>query len=107
MDSPRSIERSPELPLDVDMYSSAVASLYSAVVLLASIVQAAHTITLKNECSFGVGTYVHNWGGTAYIGVPQQDIPAKSSKSIIVPDGWIGRICDKTASGAWTTSLVQ
>ncbi|KAG9091509.1 hypothetical protein FS749_016486, partial [Ceratobasidium sp. UAMH 11750] len=60
---------------------------------------AAHTITLKNNCSFGVGLFVHNWSGNPYTGAPNQDIPAHSSRSISVPDGWDGHICDKTASG--------
>ncbi|KAG8700750.1 hypothetical protein FRC12_003011 [Ceratobasidium sp. 428] len=76
----------------------------SAVALLASSVQAAHTITLKNNCSFGVGMYVHTWSGNPYTGAPNQDIPAKGSKTITVPDAWDGRICDKTASGVCANS---
>ncbi|KAG9107308.1 hypothetical protein FRC07_008649, partial [Ceratobasidium sp. 392] len=79
-----------------------VATAISAVALLASSAQAAHTITLKNNCSFGVGTYVHTWSGPAYNA--NQDIPAKSSKSFTVQDGWDGRICDKTASGVCANS---
>ncbi|KAG9128501.1 hypothetical protein FRC07_005868, partial [Ceratobasidium sp. 392] len=81
-----------------------IATVLSTAAFLVSSVQAAHTITLKNNCSYGVGTYVHTWSGNAYTGAPNQDIPAYSSKSISVPDGWDGRICDKTASGVCANS---
>ncbi|QRV88016.1 pathogenesis-related protein PR5K (thaumatin family) [Ceratobasidium sp. AG-Ba] len=85
------------------MHFSAAAVL-SAVATLASSVQASHKITLKNNCSYGVGMYVHTWSGAAYTGAPNQDIPAGGSKAITVPDGWDGRICDKTASGVCANS---
>ncbi|KAG8790377.1 hypothetical protein FRC12_012016, partial [Ceratobasidium sp. 428] len=52
----------------------------------------------------GVGLYVHTWSGNAYTGAPNQDVPAYSSRSISVPDGWDGRVCDKTASGVCANS---
>ncbi|KAG9103370.1 hypothetical protein FRC06_011249 [Ceratobasidium sp. 370] len=78
------------------------AAIVSAATLLASSVHAAHVMTLRNNCSFGVGLYVHTWSGPAYNG--QVDVPAKSSKSITVQDGWDGRICDLTASGVCKNS---
>ncbi|QRV79694.1 pathogenesis-related protein PR5K (thaumatin family) [Ceratobasidium sp. AG-Ba] len=80
------------------MRFSAITAL-SAAAFLASSVQAAHSVTLKNNCSYGVGLFVHTWSGTPFTGGNNQDIPAKSSKTITIPDGWDGRICDKTASG--------
>ncbi|KAG8770386.1 hypothetical protein FRC12_004294, partial [Ceratobasidium sp. 428] len=57
-----------------------------------------------NNCSYGVGLYVHTWSGNAYTGAPNQDVSAYSSRSISVPDGWDGRVCDKTASGVCANS---
>ncbi|QRV88015.1 COP8 protein [Ceratobasidium sp. AG-Ba] len=74
-------------------------AILSAVTLLVASVQAAHTIRLHNQCGYGVGTYVSNWSGNRYTGNPNQDIPAGGTNTITVPDGWDGRICDKTASG--------
>ncbi|KAG8737049.1 hypothetical protein FRC10_008645 [Ceratobasidium sp. 414] len=73
------------------------ATIVSAAALLASSVQAAHTMTLRNNCPFGVDLNVHTWSGPAYNG--HVSVPAKGSSSITVQDGWDGRICDRTASG--------
>ncbi|KAF8709353.1 hypothetical protein RHS03_02677, partial [Rhizoctonia solani] len=77
-----------------------IATTVSALVLLVSSVQASHTITLRNNCGWGVGLRVDNYSGSPYTGTARVDVPAKSSKSVVVPDGWDGRVCDVTASGS-------
>ncbi|KAF7340552.1 COP8 protein [Mycena sanguinolenta] len=57
----------------------------------------AHTITLRNNCPFGVGMTVSNFPnqGAAYTGNTAPDIPAGQSFALVVPTGWNGRICDR------------
>ncbi|CAE6444291.1 unnamed protein product [Rhizoctonia solani] len=81
------------------MHSSITAT-FSALAFLASAVQVSHTITLRNNCGWGVGLRVDNYSGSPYTGAARVDVPAKSSKSVVVPDGWDGRVCDVTASGS-------
>ncbi|QRW02207.1 pathogenesis-related protein PR5K (thaumatin family) [Ceratobasidium sp. AG-Ba] len=62
---------------------------------VASGVQAAHTLTLKNNCGFAVGLKLSNWPGhPAYTGPAIGTISSKGSKTVTVPNGWDGRICD-------------
>ncbi|CAE6342663.1 unnamed protein product [Rhizoctonia solani] len=81
------------------MYFS-ITSTFSALALLVSGVQAAHTLTLKNNCAWGVGVRVDNWSGSPYTGAARVDIGAKTSKSVSVPNGWIGRVCDVAGDGS-------
>ncbi|KAF8709736.1 PCI domain, partial [Rhizoctonia solani] len=77
-----------------------ITATFSALAFLASAVQASHTITLRNNCGWGAGLRVDNYSGSPYTGAARVDVPAKSSKSVVVPDGWDGRVCDVTASGS-------
>ncbi|KAJ6467858.1 hypothetical protein C8R45DRAFT_1219025 [Mycena sanguinolenta] len=56
-----------------------------------------HTITLRNNCAWGVGMTVSNYpnNGAAYTGNTSPDIEAGQSVAITVPSGWNGRICDR------------
>ncbi|KAJ6452460.1 hypothetical protein C8R45DRAFT_1040704 [Mycena sanguinolenta] len=57
----------------------------------------AHTITLRNNCPWGVGMTISNFPnqGAAYTGNTAPDIPAGQSYAVSVPTGWNGRICDR------------
>ncbi|KAJ6608374.1 hypothetical protein B0H10DRAFT_2068046 [Mycena sp. CBHHK59/15] len=77
------------------------------VAVLASIANASHVITLRNNCAFGVGMTLSNFphDGVDYTGPAIPDIAAFSSTSITVPTGFmasrwrlltfLGRICDR------------
>ncbi|KAJ6631791.1 hypothetical protein B0H10DRAFT_1975201 [Mycena sp. CBHHK59/15] len=67
------------------------------VAVLASVANASHVITLRNNCAFGVGMTLSNFphDGVDYTGPAIPDIAAFSSTSITVPTGWNGRICDR------------
>ncbi|CAE6375563.1 unnamed protein product [Rhizoctonia solani] len=76
----------------IDAFTSLAASMFFAP---APAPQANHQITLRNNCGFGVDLRLSNWPGhPAYNGPPIGHIAAHSSKSINVPNGWDGRICD-------------
>lgn len=85
------------------MFSRAVFAIAS-LALAAVSVEASHTITLRNNCAWGVDLLLHNWSGAAYTGPAIGNIPAYSSKSVVVPDGWDGRICDTPASSGCSNS---
>ncbi|KAJ6549084.1 hypothetical protein DFH09DRAFT_1366931 [Mycena vulgaris] len=67
------------------------------VAVLTTVANADHRITLRNNCDFGVGLTLSNYphNGVDYSGPAVGDIPAHSSKDIIVPTRWNGRICDR------------
>ncbi|KAJ7586775.1 hypothetical protein C8J56DRAFT_1026921 [Mycena floridula] len=67
------------------------------VAVLAAVANADHTITLRNNCPFGVGMTLSNFphAGVDYTGPAIGDIPAGTSKNIVVPTRWNGRICDR------------
>ncbi|KAG8698780.1 hypothetical protein FRC08_005704 [Ceratobasidium sp. 394] len=73
-----------------------VTTALSALALLASGAQAAHVLTLHNNCGRDVALTLNNWSGTPYNGPPIGTIHSKDSKKITVPDGWDGRICEST-----------
>ncbi|KAF7372874.1 COP8 protein [Mycena sanguinolenta] len=65
--------------------------------VLVAVANATHTITLRNNCAFGVGMTISNYPnqGAAYTGNTAPDIPAGQSFAAVVPTGWNGRICDR------------
>ncbi|EUC56042.1 COP8 protein, putative, partial [Rhizoctonia solani AG-3 Rhs1AP] len=80
--------------------AATIAATIAAAAFLTSGVQAAHTLNLKNNCAWGVGVRVDNWSGSPYTGAARVDIGAKTSKSVVVPDGWVGRVCDVAGDGS-------
>ncbi|CAE6455839.1 unnamed protein product [Rhizoctonia solani] len=57
--------------------------------------QAIHQMNLRNNCGFAVELKLSNWPGhPPYTGPAIGGLSAKTSKTITVPDGWDGRICD-------------
>jgi hypothetical protein len=52
----------------------------------------------------GVDLLLNTWSGPAYTGPAIGNIGAYSSKSIVVADGWDGRICDTPASSGCSNS---
>ncbi|KAJ7627245.1 hypothetical protein FB45DRAFT_1060012 [Roridomyces roridus] len=57
----------------------------------------AHTITLRNNCAWGVGLTLSNFphNGVDYTGPAIPDLPAGGSWNLVVPSRWNGRICDR------------
>ncbi|KAG9103321.1 hypothetical protein FRC07_010026, partial [Ceratobasidium sp. 392] len=80
------------------MYFSTAA--FSVVALLTSSVQAAHVVTLHNNCARAVDLKLHTWSGTPYNGPAVGTVAAKGSKKITIPNGWDGRICESTGGCA-------
>ncbi|KAJ6620929.1 hypothetical protein B0H10DRAFT_1945751 [Mycena sp. CBHHK59/15] len=77
---------------------SAVAIVLFFVAVLASVANASHVITLRNNCAFGVGMTLSKFphDGVDYTGPAIPDIAAFSSTSITVPTGciWRGALLD-------------
>ncbi|KAJ7498221.1 hypothetical protein B0H11DRAFT_2226358 [Mycena galericulata] len=69
------------------------------VAVLAATANADHTITLRNNCAWGVGMTLSNYphNGVDYTGPAIPDIAAGTSWDLTVPTGWNGkcRICDR------------
>ncbi|CUA76477.1 hypothetical protein RSOLAG22IIIB_12327 [Rhizoctonia solani] len=76
----------------IDAFTSLAASMF-----LAPSPEANHKITLHNNCGHPVNLRLSNWPNhPPYNGPPIGSVAAKSSKSITVPNGWDGRICEAT-----------
>ncbi|CAE6469981.1 unnamed protein product [Rhizoctonia solani] len=72
-----------------------IAIIIIAATVFATGAQAAHQMTLRNNCGFAVDLKLSNWPGhPAYTGPAIGRLNAKTSKAVTVPDGWDGRICD-------------
>ncbi|KAJ7633544.1 hypothetical protein DFH06DRAFT_1337029 [Mycena polygramma] len=68
--------------------------------VLASVVNASHRITLRNNCGrameLKISSYPH--AGTDYHGPPIPKLAAGASHAITVPKGYARRICDRPAN---------